>query len=196
MAKIITISGKSASGKNYIYDALVRKYKDLIPVVTHTTRPKRQGEEEGREYHFVNSKTFIEKVGKGEIFEYREYDTAHGLWYYGTSKEQIDMSSNNVYIAIVDIDGLREYINQFGQNNIVSYYVKTHDDIRLIRMLQRETSIDETKKHEILRRYKADTHDFKRAEDFCKHTVYNNDQQDFDTTLEFISYEIERARGV
>lgn len=193
MAKIITISGKSASGKNYIFNSLLKKYPSLIPVVTHTTRPKRDGEVHGRDYFYTNSKEFMEMIGSGEIFEFREYNTKSGKWYYGTSTSQIDLKSDNIYIAIVDIKGLKEYISQFGANNIVSYYIKADAGIRLLRMLKRETDIDEEKKNEMIRRFESDNIDFKRAEDFCRYTVYNNCQEDLDMTLELLSYEIEKG---
>ena len=124
MAKIITLCGKSASGKNYIYNALLEKYPMLVPVVQHTTRPRRTGEIDKKDYHFVNSKEFLHKVGHGDIFETREYITEHGLWYYGTSKFEIDINSNNIYITIVDYKSIKSYINQFGANNILSYYIQ------------------------------------------------------------------------
>ena len=45
--KIITLSGKSASGKDLLYRKLLEKHKELKPVVTHTTRPMRSKETDG-----------------------------------------------------------------------------------------------------------------------------------------------------
>ena len=198
MAKIITIVGKSASGKNHIYEALLKKYPKLVPVVSHTTRPIRlgAGEVDGKDYFFINSKKFIEKIASGEMFEYREYDTAHGRWYYGTSLNQIDIKSNNTYIAIVDLKGLKAYINQFGADNIVSYYITAKTGIRLFRMIKRESGIDESQKNEIIRRYFADEEAFKDVEKWTNCTISNNTEDDLNTAMDIIGLAIEKSGDV
>ena len=55
MGKIFYIMGKSATGKDHLYEALIgREELNLHPVVLYTTRPIRKGERDGREYYFVN----------------------------------------------------------------------------------------------------------------------------------------------
>ena len=59
MAKIICLLGKSCSGKDTIYKKLLADTSlELVPLVSYTTRPKRAGEEEGREYHFTDEEGF------------------------------------------------------------------------------------------------------------------------------------------
>ena len=54
MGKIFYIMGKSSTGKDTIYNKLLSKYPDeLKRVVMYTTRPKREGEEDGVTYNFV-----------------------------------------------------------------------------------------------------------------------------------------------
>ncbi|MBP3676958.1 MAG: guanylate kinase, partial [Agathobacter sp.] len=55
MGKIICVMGKSSSGKDTIYEKLLNESQlDLKRIIPYTTRPIREGEEEGREYHFCS----------------------------------------------------------------------------------------------------------------------------------------------
>ena len=54
MGKIYYLMGKSASGKDHIYENLIQETAlDLKPFVLYTTRPIRSGEQDGREYFFM-----------------------------------------------------------------------------------------------------------------------------------------------
>ena len=56
----IIITGKSASGKNYLFSQL----SEVIPkfLVKQTTRPKRSGEKEGIDYKFIKKELFLERI--------------------------------------------------------------------------------------------------------------------------------------
>ena len=84
MGKIYYIMGKSSSGK----DTLFRKIKQELPmlqtVTLYTTRPKREGEREGVEYHFVTDEQMHIFERQGKVVELRTYNTVHGAWKYAT----------------------------------------------------------------------------------------------------------------
>ena len=54
MGKIFYLMGKSASGKDTIYKKVKEQMPELKTIVIYTTRPIREGEQNGREYHFVD----------------------------------------------------------------------------------------------------------------------------------------------
>ena len=54
MSKIFYLMGKSASGKDTIYRKVKEQMPELKTIVIYTTRPIREGEQNGREYHFVD----------------------------------------------------------------------------------------------------------------------------------------------
>lgn len=88
MGKLFYIMGKSASGKDHIYEALLRDPAlGLSPLVLYTTRPIRQNERDGREYHFVDQEKMVRLRLAGRIIEERVYDTVFGPWYYFTADE-------------------------------------------------------------------------------------------------------------
>ena len=64
MGRIYCVMGKSASGKDSIYHEVMKQEPELLPIVPYTTRPIRQGEIEGREYHFCDE-TRVEELEKG-----------------------------------------------------------------------------------------------------------------------------------
>lgn len=70
---LLILVGKSGSGKDYTMRKLVEK--GYIQLVSWTTRPMREGEVEGREYHFCNNDEFSYMIDKGLFVEWRRYET-------------------------------------------------------------------------------------------------------------------------
>ena len=101
MGKIYYLMGKSASGKDHIYENLIQETAlDLKPFVLYTTRPIRSGEQDGREYFFVDEKRLSELREAGKIIEERMYSTVQGPWYYFTADDgQIDLAKHD-YLGI------------------------------------------------------------------------------------------------
>lgn len=99
--KIFLILGKSCSGKDSIFtmlqqDLAFMKEENLSKLPSCTTRPKRAGEREGREYHFATMTEFDKLYKQGKVAEYNVYHTKVGAWVYFTLKEDIDKSSSNL----------------------------------------------------------------------------------------------------
>ena len=69
MGKLFVIMGKSATGKDSLYQKIVEDFPDLKEVVTYTTRPIRAGETYGKEYFFVTEEELHEMQEAGKIIE-------------------------------------------------------------------------------------------------------------------------------
>jgi guanylate kinase len=97
------VSAPSGTGKTTICRALVARDPLLEFSVSHTTRPKRSGEQEGVHYHFVGSAEFRRLVGEGAFVEYAEY--AGNL--YGTSFASLDapLARGRDLLLEVDVQG-------------------------------------------------------------------------------------------
>ena len=80
MRHIFYLMGKSASGKDTIYEELRVRFPELRPLVSYTTRPIRTGEKNGREYYFDGEDRLLQMREKGQIIEERVYDTVYGPW--------------------------------------------------------------------------------------------------------------------
>ncbi len=133
--------GPSASGKDTLLRRAVRDgYK---PVVSYTTRPMRDGETDGVDYNFVTKEEFMSLCENGNIIESRSYNTLvngqSDIWYYGSPR----VNPDERYAAVVDVDGIRAYIREYGSDNLKLIYVKTNEEIREMRARARG-SFDET----------------------------------------------------
>ena len=84
MGKIFYLMGKSASGKDSIYKRLRSLCPELKSIVLYTTRPMRDGEQEGVEYHFIGQKQLKKLEQSGKVVEVRTYQTVFGQWSYAT----------------------------------------------------------------------------------------------------------------
>ena len=153
--------GKSSTGKDTIYKELLHNERlQLKEVVLYTTRPIRNGETEGKEYHFVDEKTRDELADSGKIIERRDYNTVHGIWSYFTVDDgQFDLE-NNDYLVIATLEAYTEFIKFFGKDNVKPIYIEVEDGLRLTRALEREKQQKTPKYAELCRRYLADTADF------------------------------------
>jgi len=161
MGRIYYLMGKSASGKDHIYEHLIQETSlDLKPFVLYTTRPIRSGEQDGREYFFVDEKRLSELREAGKIIEDRMYSTVHGPWYYFTADDgQIDLAKHD-YLGIGTLESYLKLKAYFGEQAMVPLYVEVDDGLRLSRALERERKQAEPKYAEMCRRFLADCEDF------------------------------------
>src|SRR3954466_15387596 len=83
--KLFVITAPSGAGKSSLINALLKDDPSLGLSVSYTTRPPRPGEQDGREYHFVDEPTFLAMRARGEFLESAEVHGNH----YGTSKQVI-----------------------------------------------------------------------------------------------------------
>ena len=77
---IYIITGPSGVGKNTIINEL-SKYLDFYFSVSHTTRPRRENEIDGKDYYFISEVEFEDLINNDQMIEYEQY----GDFYYGTS---------------------------------------------------------------------------------------------------------------
>ncbi|MBO5388141.1 MAG: guanylate kinase [Lachnospiraceae bacterium] len=161
MITIFYIMGRSGSGKDTIYNKLINsdKLKDLDfkNVILHTTRPMRQGEKDGREYYFIDDKTFEEMKKQDKFIEIREYNTANGIWKYGTSIESFD--KDGYYIGIGTLESFLKLKKKF-KNNIKDIFIQVDEDKLFQRTVVRATGDSNQNIDEIKRRFDADRIDF------------------------------------
>lgn len=161
MGKIFYIMGKSASGKDKIYKALLEKQDlDLHRLVLYTTRPIRSGEVNGNEYFFVDNDKFQEMKRLGKVIEYRSYQTVQGVWTYFTGDDgQLDLENWN-YLGIGTLESYEKLKIYFGEEKICPIYIQVEDGERLARALRREGKQPIPQYAEMCRRFLADCDDF------------------------------------
>ena len=165
MARIYMIMGKSSSGKDTIYSRLKEDViLGLKPVVIYTTRPRRIGEENGREYFFSDDVQLQKYEEQGRIVEMRSYNTVQGVWKYFTVDDgQIDIQSNEKYVIIGTLDVYEKFRDYYGKEAVVPIYIEVEDKIRIHRALEREDRQPAPDYKEMWRRYVADEADFSES---------------------------------
>ncbi len=102
MAKgsLIILSAPSGAGKTSLLRALVMHDEHVRISVSHTTRPKRPGELDGVDYHFVDEAQFQRMVEEGAFLEHASVFDYH----YGTCKDDIDKELEKGMDVILEID--------------------------------------------------------------------------------------------
>lgn len=161
MGKIFYIMGKSASGKDRIYSRLAGdKNLNFKKLILYTTRPRRDGEEDGVQYYFADDKKLREFREKGKLIEARSYDTIYGIWTYFTADDGQIKPGKDRYLAIGTLESYRKMKEYFGENEVVPVYIQVEDGKRLERALNREKEQDNPKYAELCRRFLADQEDF------------------------------------
>lgn len=97
---LFVVSAPSGTGKTTIIKKVLKKIPDLYFSVSHTTREKRKGEKEGRDYYFVDEKTFKKMIKRGQMLEWAKVHKN----YYGTSKREIFSKIEKGKDVLLDID--------------------------------------------------------------------------------------------
>lgn len=161
MGKIFYIMGKSSSGKDTIYSRLLcDEGLNLQNIVLHTTRPIRDGEEEGREYHFTDKYVLENLEKQGKVIESRTYQTVYGPWTYFTADDgQVELAGNN-YLGIGTLESYKQIKKYYGRENVCPIYIEVEDGERLKRAIRREELQNVPKYEEMCRRFLADAEDF------------------------------------
>lgn len=135
---LLILIGKSGSGKDAVLQKLVEEY-GFDRIVSNTTRPMRDGEQDGVNYNYITKKQFLGGVERDEYIEYRSYNTVFDgkvdTWYYGSPKMQLDTGKNSV--AILDVQGAQDFISYYGKDNCCVIEVSVPNALREQRARER-----------------------------------------------------------
>jgi len=104
---IYIITGPSGVGKNTIINEL-SNHINIHFSVSHTTREKRQGEVDGKDYFFVSEEEFKNLIDKNFFIEFEQYGDA----FYGTGKDQIK-NKKEVILLDLEVNGATKLLKQY-----------------------------------------------------------------------------------
>jgi len=122
---LIVISGPSGSGKGTIIKEVMKKIPDLIYSVSYTTRPKREGEIEGKDYFFISKDEFEKLIDEDFFIEWAKvYD-----YYYGTGKEFVlnNLNDNKDVILEIEIQGAKKIREIYDKKNVIFIFIAPPD---------------------------------------------------------------------
>ncbi len=138
--KFIVVSGPSGVGKGTICDVLIKELSAWYSV-SMTTREKREGEEEGKNYYFVTKEEFENKIKEGNFIEYNIYNNN----YYGTPKDKIlEKIDEGIDVFLeIDVNGARNIKRQFPNSLLIYIAPPSLEELR--KRLENRGTEDEEK---------------------------------------------------
>ena len=192
---LIVLTGKTASGKDTIKSALLRKYPNLKKVITTTSRVPRTGEKDGVDYHFLKREQFEDRIRENAFAEYVEY----GGNFYGTAKIELEQALESDTLWKIDpsrAGEVRDFINRSytGEKaqqlikRVLVIYINTSDDVVLERLKRRSLS-----NLEIQKRMSDDTKIWQQYKDKYDFVIENISGQ-LDQTIHKVCNIIDRSK--
>ena len=143
-----------------MFRELLKRRPKLNTYVMYTTRPPREGEKEGKAYHFTDEAGIESFRRAGKLIESRTYRTVAGPWTYATVDDgQINLSAGD-YLMPATLESYRTLKKRFGADALVPIYIDADDGDRLLRAVQRERQQSAPNYKEVCRRFLADEADF------------------------------------
>ena len=169
MYKILAIMGKAGSGKDSLMKALIdgNYISGAKPIIGCTTRPIREYEVDGVNYHYLTNEEFAEQVLNGEMLE----ATIFNEWCYGTSVKNLD--ENVLNIGVFNPEAI-EILKEVKNIDLTIVYIVAGDKTRLLRQLNRE---ENPNCDEVVRRFGTDKIDFRweRIQNINPNKMVQND---------------------
>ena len=204
MSNLIYIMGKSSAGKDTVYQRL----KDMIDTniyVPYTTRPKRDGEQDGREYYFLDKEQFKELQKQEKVMENRNYNVINksgkkDIWTYATIADS-QWEKQGDFLSIGTLESYTSIIKYLKEHpekslNMIPVYISIDEIEREKRARKREESQKHPNYEEMERRLKADNVDFSeeklRQAGISKKQTFEN--YDLDKCVESIIKYIQREK--
>ncbi len=114
---VFVVSGPSGSGKSTLCREMIRQFPNLRFSISHTSRPMRPGDQEGKDYYFVSAEEFQRMIDHGDFEEWAMIYGHH----YGTSRKALETMVTEGYDVILDIDG--QGARQLREKKISAVYV-------------------------------------------------------------------------
>ena len=172
--------GKAGAGKDTLLNKICTEHSNYHKIVSCTTRPMRENEIDGQDYHFISHEEFTKKVLNGDMLEATEFNG----WYYGTMKSSL---VDGINIGVFNPEGY-DCLTQIPIEDVyvIGFYIKCNDKERLLRQLNREQNPNIK---EIIRRYNTDEIDFSELDEGKVSFVFhfnNNTEAQFNQIISLI----------
>ena len=98
---VLVVTGPSGAGKGTLIAALLERVPELATTVSATTRARRPGEEDGREYHFLGEDEFAARVRSGAFLEEVTYVSGQR---YGTLRAELDRVARAGKVPVLELE--------------------------------------------------------------------------------------------
>jgi guanylate kinase len=178
MAKVFVITGPSGVGKGTLIRELCGRFPELELSVSATTRPPREGERDGRDYHFLSREQFAERAEHNDFLEHAAYSGNR----YGTLRSEVErrLAEGRSVLLEIEVQGARQV--RAAMPEAVLVFIAPPDPAALRRRLEgRGTDAPEA----IDERLRTAEIELDAQQEF-KHVVVNDDVERATAELERI----------
>lgn len=142
VGKLILMSAPSGSGKTTLVKHLIATRNDILFSISCTTREKREGEKEGKDYYFLNIKDFRRRIKQGEFVEYEE---VYKDVFYGTLESEIKRiwKLGKHVIFDVDVVGGTKLKERYSKRALAIFIKAPSFEVIVSRLRSRATETEE-----------------------------------------------------
>tara|TARA_B100000963_G_scaffold162814_1_gene141485 strand:- start:7078 stop:7710 length:633 start_codon:yes stop_codon:yes gene_type:complete len=165
---MVILSSPSGAGKTTLVNLLSER-KGFVTSISHTTRPPRSNEVDGKDYHFINNEKFEKMISNNEFLEHAK--VFKNL--YGTTKSNIFEKLDKGKNVIFDIDwqGTRQIISQNLKHKLLTFFILPPSREELFKRLSNRDMKDKLIAEERMKQFDKDVLHWK---DY-KYVIVNND---------------------
>jgi guanylate kinase len=141
--RLVVVSGPSGAGKTTVLERVVQQSPlPLVRGVSATTRPPREGERDGVDYHFLSPEEFAARRNKGEFLEcFQVFGPGH---WYGTLSSEVttSLAAGKWVVLNIDVKGAAAVMDRYGDAIGIFVRPSSIDELRR-RLLLRGTETEE-----------------------------------------------------
>lgn len=166
----VILSGASSVGKGAIRQALLNDPDlKLFYSISVTTRPKKDNEEDGKDYYFVTYKEFADSVKNKELLEYTQFNG----YYYGTPKAQVDFLLNKGKNVLIEVEAQGVGSIKLNLPDSLAFFVMPESEEQLVSQIETLYKDDEASAKLRINKAKMEM----ELAALFEHVVYNTDTQ-------------------
>ena len=161
------IAAPSGAGKTTLCREVLKRFADMLYSISYTTRPLRNGEQEGVDYHFITAGDFKNGIATGK---WAEWALVHGN-YYGTSVNFLDngLAEGRDILLDIDVQGTRQIIEHYP-DSVAIFILPPSLEVLEQRLIARGTDSTENISVRLQNAKKEMAH-----QDLFHHTIVNDE---------------------
>lgn len=127
--QLIIISGTTCAGKGTVVKELLKRNDNLTVSISYTSRPKREGEIDGKDYFFVSSEEFEQKIKNNDFLEYAKVQYGK---YYGTPKAEVKelLAEGKDVILEIDVQGAKQIKEMFPETILIFIMAPSMNEVK------------------------------------------------------------------